>query len=188
MKRPSRPPTTRRPTVFSTHTLLFNPLFSSTGSSPTCSLCFETRNGRHFIAANRLKVDTYMFELLMFELTQDLTSCLIDGTPFPIRPDFILPARNCQTSRPLLQTELLMEKQAHASTWCEFSHPGQCSLIGVYQPELPKGDQFGRFYAFAGWVLALHVLLPKCRRWVLTVRARSVMTTPLGSEYGKPAF
>lgn len=51
------------------------------------------------------------------------------------------------------QTGKLLETDKTYDAFCEFAFPGQCSVLGVYQPELPKGGEFGRFYGFAGWVL-----------------------------------
>jgi Golgi nucleoside diphosphatase len=36
--------------------------------------------------------------------------------------------------------------------WCNFSHAGDCSFAGVYQPDLPtQYDQFGEFVAFSNY-------------------------------------
>uniref|UniRef100_A0A7S3DXE6 Uncharacterized protein n=1 Tax=Entomoneis paludosa TaxID=265537 RepID=A0A7S3DXE6_9STRA len=36
--------------------------------------------------------------------------------------------------------------------WCNFSHKGDCSLAGVYQPQLPtKSESFGEFIAFSNY-------------------------------------
>ncbi|CAM9215479.1 unnamed protein product [Hapterophycus canaliculatus] len=49
------------------------------------------------------------------------------------------------------QTAYLLEAESASDNFCEFAFPGQCSVLGVYQPELPKGDEHGRFYGFAGY-------------------------------------
>lgn len=35
--------------------------------------------------------------------------------------------------------------------WCEFAHQGDCSLAGVYQPQLPRSESFGEFVAFSNY-------------------------------------
>jgi len=36
--------------------------------------------------------------------------------------------------------------------WCEFSHRGDCSFAGVYQPDLPQqSERFGEFLAFSNY-------------------------------------
>ena len=38
------------------------------------------------------------------------------------------------------------------NTWCSFSHHGDCSFSGVYQPPLPKqSENFGEFLAFSNY-------------------------------------
>lgn len=63
------------------------------------------------------------------------------------------PASSCPHPDPFSpprQTAYLLEAHSSNDNFCEFAFPGQCSVLGVYQPELPKGDQYGRFYGFAG--------------------------------------
>ena len=36
--------------------------------------------------------------------------------------------------------------------WCEYSHNGQCSYIGVYQPRLPTGPDYGNFVLLGNYV------------------------------------
>lgn len=39
------------------------------------------------------------------------------------------------------------------NAWCAFSHRGQCSFAGVYQPELPPPDTaYGHFYLLGGYL------------------------------------
>lgn len=54
------------------------------------------------------------------------------------------------TTRRGHQTKQLLETDQTYEKFCEFAFPGQCSVLGVYQPELPKGGEYGRFYGFAG--------------------------------------
>ncbi len=42
----------------------------------------------------------------------------------------------------------LLNKQLNS--WCDFAHSGQCSMGGVYQPDLPSHDD-APFYAFGGY-------------------------------------
>ena len=36
--------------------------------------------------------------------------------------------------------------------WCRYSHRGQCSFAGVYQPPLPKeSTPYGRFWLFGSY-------------------------------------
>ncbi|CAM9393849.1 unnamed protein product [Ectocarpus sp. 13 AM-2016] len=49
------------------------------------------------------------------------------------------------------QTAELLEPSSSSGSFCQFAFPGQCSLLGVYQPELPKGGEHGRFYGFSGY-------------------------------------
>jgi Golgi nucleoside diphosphatase len=35
--------------------------------------------------------------------------------------------------------------------WCAFAHKGDCSLAGIYQPKLPRGDSFAEFIAFSNY-------------------------------------
>ncbi len=42
----------------------------------------------------------------------------------------------------------LLNKQLNS--WCDFAHLGQCSMGGVYQPDLPSHDD-APFYAFGGY-------------------------------------
>ena len=37
--------------------------------------------------------------------------------------------------------------------WCDFAHRGDCSLAGIYQPQLPqqRTEQFGEFIAFSNY-------------------------------------
>ncbi len=42
----------------------------------------------------------------------------------------------------------LLNKQLNS--WCDFAHSGQCSMGGVYQPDLPSPDD-APFYAFGGY-------------------------------------
>lgn len=39
------------------------------------------------------------------------------------------------------------------NAWCNFSHKGDCSMAGVYQPKLPSmdSDSFGEFIAFSNY-------------------------------------
>ena len=44
----------------------------------------------------------------------------------------------------------ILNKQSNA--WCSFSHHGDCSFSGVYQPSLPKQSKnFGEFLAFSNY-------------------------------------
>jgi len=43
----------------------------------------------------------------------------------------------------------LLNREANA--WCRFSHGGQCSFAGVYQPPLPSGSSYGHFVAFGAY-------------------------------------
>ncbi|KAL9186109.1 hypothetical protein ACHAXT_005347 [Thalassiosira profunda] len=48
-----------------------------------------------------------------------------------------------------LARDVLNEKK---NDWCEFSHLGQCSFAGVYQPELPTQEaSFGEFYGCSNY-------------------------------------
>lgn len=47
-------------------------------------------------------------------------------------------------------TYSILNKQYN--TWCQFSHHGDCSFSGVYQPPLPKQSKnFGEFLAFSNY-------------------------------------
>lgn len=74
---------------------------------------------------------------------------------------------------PAPQTELLVEKQSPASLRCDFPHQGQSSLLGVYHSGQPKGNQFGRFYAFARWVFCLPYVCNRKEFFFTTSRWRS---------------
>jgi Golgi nucleoside diphosphatase len=50
----------------------------------------------------------------------------------------------------LTESLLHLEK----NDWCEFAHKGDCSLAGIYQPELPshmQDESFGEFVAFSNF-------------------------------------
>jgi hypothetical protein len=48
-----------------------------------------------------------------------------------------------------LAKEMLHKGQ---NDWCKFSHRGQCSFAGIYQPELPQQSKhFGEFLAFSNY-------------------------------------
>lgn len=48
-----------------------------------------------------------------------------------------------------LAEEMLHKEQ---NEWCDFSHRGDCSFAGVYQPDLPQqGKHFGEFLAFSNY-------------------------------------
>ncbi|CAB1099538.1 unnamed protein product [Ectocarpus sp. CCAP 1310/34] len=49
------------------------------------------------------------------------------------------------------QTAELLEVSSSSGSFCQSAFPGQCSLLGVYQPELPQGGEHGRFYGFSGY-------------------------------------
>ncbi|CAM9586993.1 unnamed protein product [Ectocarpus sp. 6 AP-2014] len=49
------------------------------------------------------------------------------------------------------QTAELLEASTSSGSFCQFAFPGQCSVLGVYQPELPQGGEHGRFYGFSGY-------------------------------------
>eukprot|EP00904_Undaria_pinnatifida_P011382 jgi/Undpi1/7374/HiC_scaffold_22.g09847.m1 len=68
--------------------------------------------------------------------------------PAPSTP-YVRPHPDSSPRRP--QTAKLLEGKSPIDNFCQFAFPGQCSLLGVYQPELPKGREFGRFYGFAGY-------------------------------------
>eukprot|EP00614_Pseudopedinella_elastica_P000720 CAMPEP_0172594030 /NCGR_PEP_ID=MMETSP1068-20121228/13289_1 /TAXON_ID=35684 /ORGANISM="Pseudopedinella elastica, Strain CCMP716" /LENGTH=364 /DNA_ID=CAMNT_0013391801 /DNA_START=1082 /DNA_END=2172 /DNA_ORIENTATION=+ len=43
--------------------------------------------------------------------------------------------------------------------WCDFTHLGQCSFAGVYQPQVPEPDtDFGHFFLIGGYVKAWKLL------------------------------
>ena len=46
--------------------------------------------------------------------------------------------------------------------WCEYSHNGQCAYIGVYQPRLPEGPDYGNFVLLGNYVKLFSMLkLPR---------------------------
>ncbi len=48
------------------------------------------------------------------------------------------------------KNQMLPLLNKNLNSWCNFAHSGQCSMGGVYQPDLPSPDD-APFYAFGGY-------------------------------------
>jgi hypothetical protein len=55
------------------------------------------------------------------------------------------------------------EQKKEANRWCNYSHLGQCSFTGQYQPEIPKHDSpYGHFF-----LIGMSVQKSVSNRWLL---------------------